>query len=1079
MLRGREAELAELDRGLALAAQGRPQVYALVGEPGIGKSSLAAEVAARAHERGACVAWGRAWEAGGAAAYWPWRQLVASLPKTPDAARLAELWGRPGSGEFPAADPALAQRQLFEAVVEALRGAAAQGPLLCVLDDLHVADTASLGLLAFVLRGLRLGRCTWLLTWRDAEAERPRVRDLLAQISREAAVLPLRPLSEPDAAGLVAETLGHSDPQTARTLFAATAGNPLFLVEVLRSLTLRGLGAPGQPGLSLAAGAGLPVSQGIALLVRERASHLTPEALAVLEGASVLGRDFERQALSEVSSAHPARLREQLSALVAAGFLRERSHDAWSFSHALVRDALYRELAPDRRQALHLRCAEALDARIDRGAGGLARDRAHHGLQSLPLAQSAQVAGWAIAAAAEARAQCAYEDAVSILEMTCAELPGGDRTEGELLVALGWAHGDAGRGLGMRETLVHAIHLARQLGDGQLLARAVIGYGSRYVLGDVRTDLLPLLDEAEAALGAETGGLHARLLARRAAAMTPAADASVPLAMARAALREVETDADPSTWLEVAVAAGSALGDFAASEERLPVNLRLVAAARQQQDHVNELRGLGRVVTDYLEAGDVARADAGLAEWSALAGSLRHPRFLWMAPLFRSMRAMMSGRFAESHACVAEAVSLAAQAQDENARRCIPVHRHWLLLLQDDAAGLRAHQPQVLAAFGAAMPELAALARLSTLGCEGRFEAVREELTRSVPLTFARLQTPIALATLAEAVAPLGRTQHGRAIRSLLAARASGNAVWGLFGLVCGPPIALALGQLAGAEGELSQAQAHFASALARTQAMGAEAHEAWVRFRHGALLLSSGSEAARAREELERAGELAGRLEMPGLAARARAALEHAAPGDQAAPTPRAGPPPAPAAGLVFSLEREQDGWRLTRGARTGFVRDVRGMGMLAKLLARPGDELHALELASNAAPGEEIDAGDSGELLDDAARAAYKRRARRLSEALAEAEARGDARAAATAGTELEALTKELSRAQGLGGRSRRAGVAAERARVVVQRRVREAIRRLGQLDPELGAFLDAAVRTGTHCSYLPQRAVAGHQG
>jgi hypothetical protein len=78
----------------------------------------------------------------------------------------------------------------------------------------------------------------------------------------------------------------------------------------------------------------------------------------------------------------------------------------------------------------------------------------------------------------------------------------------------------------------------------------------------------------------------------------------------------------------------------------------------------------------------------------------------------------------------------------------------------------------------------------------------------------------------------------------------------------------------------------------------------------------------------------------------------------------------------------------------------------------------------------------------------------------------------AAERARVELESLTRELSRAVGLGGRTRRAGSAAERARVTAQRRVREAIRRIGELDPDLARHLERTIRTGTFCAYEPNR-------
>ena len=78
------------------------------------------------------------------------------------------------------------------------------------------------------------------------------------------------------------------------------------------------------------------------------------------------------------------------------------------------------------------------------------------------------------------------------------------------------------------------------------------------------------------------------------------------------------------------------------------------------------------------------------------------------------------------------------------------------------------------------------------------------------------------------------------------------------------------------------------------------------------------------------------------------------------------------------------------------------------------------------------------------------------------------GDVRRAETAQSELEALHKELARGVGLGGRVRRSGAAAERARITAQRRVREAIKKIGEIEPELAASLDKAIKTGTYCAY-----------
>jgi tetratricopeptide (TPR) repeat protein len=1019
--------------------QGDSSAHAFVGEPGIGKTTLATALCQSARQLGFKVVWGRSWEAGAIQAYWPWRQILDGLPasgQSPAVERLRDLWGESDLADFSTTDPRVAQLQLFEAVAQAIRAAANEAPLVLVLDDLHAADRASIELLACVLR-MRIARTGWIITWRDAESERANVRDLISAVARESNVCALRPLSAVDSAGLVTETLGAVDTALVDKLFQATSGNPLFLVEVLRSVELLG-GAPALQALK-----DLPVTQGVQTIVRERTSRLPPPERALLEVASAIGRDVDARSVADASGEPLHDIREVFARLCTAGFLRDRGNDAWSFSHVLVRDALYRGLEAERRRAIHLRIAQALDGRVRLGEVGLSGARVHHALDALPLSSKSDLAHWAIEASGQARAQSAFDDAVALLERALREVAEDDRLQADVLVALGWAYGDAGRAGEMRDAFSRVLPLARRMGDAHLLARAVIGYGARYVFGDVRSDLLPLLDEAEAALGSERGGLHARLLARRAAAMTPAADSSRPLAMARAALAELGPETDDRTFIDVAIGAGAALGDHSDPVERIPLNTRLVDAARRESDQVLQLRGLARLATDHLEAGDMPRADAVLAEWRSLLKTLPHPGYTWMAPLFESMRGLIEGRFAQSRAAVEEAVAIASASKAENATRAIALHRHHLYLLEDDREALRENEPHLLRTLGG-MPELSKVVHLSVLSRCGELERLRAELA-AVSLELPCVQATLSLGLLGEAVAPLGATAHARAVRGRLAERASSNASWGIFGFFCGLPVPATLGLLASVEGDTAAAGPLFEAALARAASTGAKAHEVWVRYWYGSALNDA--------KQLERAGELADALKMTGFASRLRS---------------KAGPSEVTPA--FFTLQREADGWRINRGSRAFFVSDVRGMGMLAQLVARPGEEQHSLDLAG--AGDSAGDLGDAGELLDDTARAAYQRRARELKERIEDLEERGDVDGAEHARTELEAIARELSRATGLGGRKRRAGVATERARSLVQRRIREAIRRIEQADPELGAHLEGAIRTGIFCSYLGLR-------
>ena len=151
----------------------------------------------------------------------------------------------------------------------------------------------------------------------------------------------------------------------------------------------------------------------------------------------------------------------------------------------------------------------------------------------------------------------------------------------------------------------------------------------------------------------------------------------------------------------------------------------------------------------------------------------------------------------------------------------------------------------------------------------------------------------------------------------------------------------------------------------------------------------------------------------------------------------------------------------------REAMLPAVKGMADLAVLLATPEREVHALDLVG--APPELR--SDLGAVIDDSARAAYRSRLAELDDELAEAERTGDAAGSERAATEREFLLAELGAAYGLGGRARRAGDPAERARTTVTSRVRDAIGRIDKELPDLGRHLRASVRTGTYCAYVPE--------
>jgi hypothetical protein len=158
-----------------------------------------------------------------------------------------------------------------------------------------------------------------------------------------------------------------------------------------------------------------------------------------------------------------------------------------------------------------------------------------------------------------------------------------------------------------------------------------------------------------------------------------------------------------------------------------------------------------------------------------------------------------------------------------------------------------------------------------------------------------------------------------------------------------------------------------------------------------------------------------------------------------------------------------------VTFAGTTRRLRDSKGLRDLAVLLARPGEEVHCLELVGG------TDTGGTGPVLDQQARTAYARRIRDLQHDIDEARAANDPHRAERAEDELDALVRQLSEAFGLSGRARATGSAAERARAAAGWRVRAALRQAAEAHPALGRHLDNTVRTGTWCSYRPEVPVA----
>ena len=264
-------------------------------------------------------------------------------------------------------------------------------------------------------------------------------------------------------------------------------------------------------------------------------------------------------------------------------------------------------------------------------------------------------------------------------------------------------------------------------------------------------------------------------------------------------------------------------------------------------------------------------------------------------------------------------------------------------------------------------------------------------------------------------------------------------------------PIAWALGNMAASLGDTDEALDFFTRALSTAESMRAPPWIARIHQSIATVARAAGrdSEAARHEAAFRR------------MAASLGMRLQRLAPGSAAVADPDT---PGQA---EFGITRDGELWRIDFGGDSVLLRSSRGLDMLAMLIGQPNKDVHVLELSGG---GPAYDQGDAGPGLDSQARADYESRIRDLREELEEAREFGDSGRADAAQAEIDFITRELSRAFGLGGRERKSGSAAERARVNVRRRLKDAIKRVTEQLPQAGRYLDNTIKTGTYCRYSP---------
>jgi DNA-binding SARP family transcriptional activator len=475
---GREAEIHRLREALNRAWEGHGHVVALIGEAGVGKSRLLAEVAAEAVARGGRVLVGRCYEAEQILPFASWvdalraghvdaeKQVLERLdpPWRTELARLLPELGVPGHG--PGQGP-VDYRQLFESVAQLVRHLVMRQPVVLILEDLHWGDEMSLRLLSFLGRRLQ----TWplLVVGTAREEDLPGaliLRRTLEDLARDKHLVELRlaPLSKEETLTLV-RTLARAERNEAVTtglaeqVWIISEGNPFAVVETVRALPE---GFVADPSATLA------VPKRVREVILRHLEALSERGRDLTIVAAVIGREFDFPLLCRSAGLEENEAAESLEELVRRRVLHSVG-ERFDFTHDRIREVAYGRLLRERQRALHARIANSMETlyadRLAEQVERLAHHAARGELGEKAVRYLRQAGAKAFANSAHADALAYFTQALELLGRL-APGPARDREELSLRLALGPAL-QATRGYatpGVEQNYARARQLADEVG---------------------------------------------------------------------------------------------------------------------------------------------------------------------------------------------------------------------------------------------------------------------------------------------------------------------------------------------------------------------------------------------------------------------------------------------------------------------------------------------------------------------------------------------------------------------------------------------------------------------------------------
>jgi class 3 adenylate cyclase/DNA-binding CsgD family transcriptional regulator/tetratricopeptide (TPR) repeat protein len=676
---GRAPELETLEALLPVGEADRLRIALVSGEPGSGKTRLVREFAREAARRGLLVLYGTS-DAVVNSPYKPYVEALDFIVRVLEPDLLRGALGPSGGelsrlvpelsarlGPFPApvsADPDTERHRLHAAVGDLLLHLGRHQPLLLVLDDVHWADAPSLHLLRHLARAADV-RMLALAAFRPEEPDSSReFSDTLADLSRVEGVTRLRlaGLDDDDVEEFVRRSTGAANAlelrSVALSLEELTEGNPFLLCELWRTLVETEAIDIADDGVRLAQPVvELATPDSVRDVVRYRLARLADTTKALLEVAAIVGAEFDLSVLRAAAGLDELKLHPALEEAVRAGMIEEVPGPTLGhrFTHELVRRALAEGLTRVRRAKLHLAVAEALEHAYPDVPARVLPDLAHHFTLGAAVGGAARAVVYNVRAAEAASASLAFEDAAARLAIALELGVEDDRERARLELERGLAHQRAGQTPEALAAFAGAAETGRSLDDGEIVARAALGYedATNQPMATDETAVV-LLREALGRLPEEDSALRARLLSALSRALVFVGEEAGARALRGEATAMARRLGDPATLAKILI-----------EEEIRNVHVpredvldRLTEArdlALELRDVDVLLEAMWRRVATLAGLGELHEARRECENLRRVAEEARQPVKRNAAALFGSALALCDGKLEEAEALAEEA----------------------------------------------------------------------------------------------------------------------------------------------------------------------------------------------------------------------------------------------------------------------------------------------------------------------------------------------------------------------------------------------------------------------------------------